>query len=364
MHVLLAAFLASFLLSLILVRLRRYHSRLTADDTHGVQKFHHGDVPRIGGVGVIAGIVAAWAVLSFRVGGDSPLFGSLLVASLPAFGAGLTEDLTRRIGPLPRLLATMVAAALAAWWAGGILHRLDLPGIDALMAWTLPAWAFTIFAVAGVAHAVNIIDGFNGLASMVVVLMLGAVAYVAFLLEDQLVWNMCLAGIGSLLGFWLWNWPYGLIFLGDGGAYWAGFWFAEAAVLLTARNPQVSPWFGLLVGMYPVFETIFSMYRRRILRRRSAGLPDALHLHSLLFRRMMRWAAGKHASRDLTRRNAATSPYLWAMAMISIIPAVLLWRSTPLLIVSVCGFVLIYIWAYRSIVRFRTRRLRPWRGRP
>jgi UDP-N-acetylmuramyl pentapeptide phosphotransferase/UDP-N-acetylglucosamine-1-phosphate transferase len=363
-QVLIVAFLVAFTITLWIVRLRHLHGRLTADSTQGVQKFHVGSVPRVGGVGLLGGMVAAWMVLLARGSNESSLMGMLLVAALPAFLMGLAEDISKKVGALPRLLATMVAAGLGAWWAGAVLPRLDVPGVDALLAWGPAATTFTVFAVAGVAHAVNIIDGFNGLASMVAALMLAALGYVAYLVEDALVWNMTLAGMGALWGFWLWNYPRGLIFLGDGGAYLAGFWFAEAAVLLVARNPQVSPWFGLLVGLYPVFETVFSMYRRRVLQRRSTGLPDALHLHSLIFRRLVRWAAGKQAARDLTRRNAATAPYLWCLAMVSIVPAVLFWRHTAVLVLFALAFILFYIWAYQRIVRFRTRDFRPWKKRP
>lgn len=363
MHILLTALVVSTLVCLVLVRLRHLHGRLTADSTQGVQKFHVGSVPRVGGVGLLGGMVAAWMVLLARGSNESSLMGMLLVAALPAFLMGLAEDISKKVGPLPRLVATMVAAGLGAWWAGAVLPRLDVPGVDALLAWWPAATTFTVFAVAGVAHAVNIIDGFNGLASMVVALMLAALGYVAYLVEDALVWNMTLAGMGALWGFWLWNYPRGLIFLGDGGAYLAGFWFAEAAVLLVARNPQVSPWFGLLVGLYPITETIFSIYRKKFLRGISPGIPDALHLHMLVYRRLVRWAAGKQAARDLTRRNAATAPYLWCLAMVSIVPAVLFWRHTSVLALFALAFILFYIWAYQRIVRFRTRELAPWRRR-
>ena len=149
-----------------------------------------------------------------------------------------------------------------------------------------------MFVVTGVANSVNIIDGFNGLSSMCAMLILGAVAYVAFQVDDWSVMWLALAGIGALAGFFVWNYPAGLVFLGDGGAYFVGFYVAEVAILLLHRNPQVSPMFPLLACIYPVFETLFSMYRRRVLQDRSPGVPDGIHLHSLIYRRVVRWAAG------------------------------------------------------------------------
>ena len=73
-----------------------------------------------------------------------------------------------------------------------------------------------------------------------------------------------------MLGFFVWNFPAGLIFLGDGGAYFLGFYVAELAILLLHRNPAVSPMFPLLLCIYPVFETLFSIYRRTLPARHAA----------------------------------------------------------------------------------------------
>lgn len=352
MQTLIAAFAVAFMAVLLVVRLRHWHLHLSADSQHGVQKFHRGAVPRIGGVGVAAGLALALGWSAWRGLVDSQA-AWLLVAGLPAFSAGLAEDVTKRVGVLARLLATMASAALGAWLIGAWLPRVGVPGLDTLLAaWAPLAWGLTLVAVAGVANAVNIIDGFNGLAAAVTMMMFAAFGYVAWSLGDQLVVQVCLAMIGALLGFFVWNYPRGLIFLGDGGAYLVGFMLAEVAVLLVVRHPVLSPWFCLLVCLYPVTETLFSVYRRTLLHQRPAGMPDALHLHSLVYRRLLRWAAGHEAVRDVTARNAATSPYLWGLASLSLVPAVLFWRSEPLLVASVVGFVAVYVGLYARLVRF------------
>jgi UDP-N-acetylmuramyl pentapeptide phosphotransferase/UDP-N-acetylglucosamine-1-phosphate transferase len=234
------------------------------------------------------------------------------------------------------------------------------PGVDLLVATTAGAYAFTLLVVAGTANAVNLIDGFNGLASMCVVIMMAAVAYVAYQVGDAVVFSLALAGIGATLGFFIWNFPAGLIFLGDGGAYFLGFWFAELSILLLVRNPgEVSPLFPLLVCVYPVFETVFSAYRRRVLRGQSAGSPDGMHLQSLIYRRVMRWALEEEDVRALTHRNSMTSPFLWLLCMLSVIPAVVFWDETVALALFLMLFVISYLGLYWSIVRFRSSR---WLG--
>jgi UDP-N-acetylmuramyl pentapeptide phosphotransferase/UDP-N-acetylglucosamine-1-phosphate transferase len=75
--------------------------------------------------------------------------------------------------------------------------------------------------------------------------------------------------------------------MGDGGAYVAGFWVAEIAVLLVIRHPGISPWQVLAICAYPVIEVLYSVYRRKWVRKASCGAPDRLHLHTLLYRRLV-----------------------------------------------------------------------------
>jgi UDP-N-acetylmuramyl pentapeptide phosphotransferase/UDP-N-acetylglucosamine-1-phosphate transferase len=281
---------------------------------------------------------------------------ALLLCGVPAFGAGLLEDFTKKVSPRYRLLATALSAGLAIWFLDAAITRTDIPGMDWVVGYGAGSALLTAFAVAGIANSVNIIDGFNGLASMCVVIMLAALAYVAFQVGDPVVGTLAVAGIGAVLGFFVWNFPAGLIFLGDGGAYFLGFFVAELSILLLVRNPEVSPLFPLLVCIYPVFETLFSIYRRRFLRDVPPSMPDGIHLHSLIYRRVMRWAVGNKGARSLTRRNSMTSPYLWLLCMLSVVPATLFWDNSLLMTIFLAMFGFTYIGLYWRIVRFKSPR--------
>jgi len=93
-----------------------------------------------------------------------------------------------------------------------------------------------------------------------------------------------------------------------------------------------------------------------MLRSQPAGMPDGIHLHSLIYRRVTRWAMGPKAKRSLTRRNSMTSPYLWLVCMLAVVPAMLFWDSTLLLALFIAVFGVAYSALYWRIVRFKAPR--------
>jgi UDP-N-acetylmuramyl pentapeptide phosphotransferase/UDP-N-acetylglucosamine-1-phosphate transferase len=354
MTLLVLSFLSSLLVTLLVVRSSDRHGHRSADhDLSGPQKFHAVPVPRIGGIGIFVAMSVCMMLAWQGRNDEAPLLGWLLMCSLPAFLSGLAEDLTKSQSPRRRLFFTAVSAGLAAWLLGAVLARTAIPGLDGLMGYAAFAIALTIFAVTGVANAINIIDGFNGLASMCVLMMMLAIAYVAFQVGDTAIFGVAIVCAGAVLGFFVWNFPAGLIFLGDGGAYLLGFALAELAVLLLVRNPGVSPIFALLLCAYPIFETVFTMYRRKFVRGVATGAPDGIHLHTLIHRRLVRSPDCVTAERRLTQRNSLTSPYLWLLCLCSVIPSVLWWDDTAVLTAFLFLFMLSYTMLYASIVRFK-----------
>jgi UDP-N-acetylmuramyl pentapeptide phosphotransferase/UDP-N-acetylglucosamine-1-phosphate transferase len=352
------AFIVSLVVSGVIIRLSRSRDLPWDDhDLQGVQKFHARAVPRVGGLAIALGLAALLAWVAVTQPGQAGEMALLLACGLPPLLVGLVEDVTKRVPVRTRLLATAASGVLAFFLLGAQLSAVNLPGLDWLMGFTAFSLLFTMVAVAGVANAVNIIDGYNGLASVVVAISLLSLAYVGWQVGDSLVVSVALAGVGALLGFLLWNWPRGLIFLGDGGAYFIGYLVAVLSFLLVARHRGVvSPWYPFLLFIYPVFETLFSIWRRKVVRGASPGLPDGLHLHQLVFRRLVRWAVGRRDAASLTLRNSLTAPYLWLLSCLAAVPATLFWRYPFVLIGFVALFCVFYVWLYMRLVRFRALR--------
>ncbi len=328
----------------------------------GPQKFHVRPVPRLGGVAIIFGLFGAGLVLDVLKPVDPKQYWLLLIASFPAFLGGLLEDITKKVGASVRLLFTFVSASLGIFFLQAIVLRVDIPLIDPFFSIYAVAFVFTLIAVGGIANAINIIDGFNGVAGVVSLLILSAIGYVAYLVGDNFVVYTCLAVNGAILGFLLWNYPWGMIFLGDAGAYLLGFLIAELSVLLVGRNPDVSAWFPMVLVIYPVTETLFSIYRKKFLRGQSPAEPDGLHFHMLIYKRVLGWMVGSKEAKYKVKRNSMTAPYLWALTLTSILPSVILWRNTIALIFFSFLFIILYAWLYWRIVRFKTPRFLHLRG--
>ena len=325
------------------------------DDFKGVQKAHNVSTSRLGGVIVFVAYLAVLAVATRM--GDAALSPTLplLLCSLPVVLVGLWEDITQGVHPWHRLAGAVASAALASAFAFGTIARLDLPFLDDWLKYLLFALPLTWFMVAGACNAMNLIDGAHGLAGGTALMMFGGLAGAAAIVDDPEVLAQSLVMMGAITGFLVWNYPRGLIFAGDGGAYLWGAVIAVVCVLLVLRHPQVSPWFPMLLLIYPVWETAFSIYRK-IARGQSPGLADALHFHQLIHRRIVRQVFDDDEVRGMLMRNNRTSPYLWGFAMLTVLPAVLFWNQTPLLMLFVLIFIVSYVWAYTRIIRFKVPR--------
>lgn len=356
----LVSFVSAALLTLLVIKRFALRGLALDADFDAVQKVHAHSVARIGGLPIFLAVLIGAAISIWRVPALSAWLPALLLCSSIAFIGGIIEDYTGNVSAMRRLLLTMAAALLGYFLVDARLDRIDIP----YGSWPLQTvWLMlplTVLAVAGIANAVNIIDGFNGLAGVVCICMLISLGYVAAQVGDVLVVVTALIVAGAAAGFLIWNYPVGLIFLGDGGAYFLGFMLGELALLLVVRNPQVSTWYAALLLIYPAFETIFSAYRRMFVRGKSPAMPDGIHLHSLIFRRIVQWAIGRKEARALMRRNALTSPYLWMLSLMAVIPATVFWRNTGVLIFFCLLFIVSYLWLYARIVRFKSPRWLIW----
>ena len=271
-------------LSIIIIIGKKYPFIIDPANSKRPQHYHSEATSRAGGIGLVLGMSI------FMI---EPLGLKLILPVLFAFLSGILEDYHSNISPRIRLGLQLIAATSAIWITNSVVTYLGL-GI------TMPYWLgifFSAFAIVGMMNAVNIIDGFNGLASGIVLMILLSFGIIAYNHDNIEILHIILIVLGSVLGFFVLNFPKGKIFLGDGGAYLLGFIVAIIGIFLASKYENVSPWYILAIFIYPVWEVIFS-----IIRKLHSGLsplhPDDKHLHMLIF---------KH----ITKNNPLTALFFW-----------------------------------------------------
>ena len=371
------ALAVSFALSLILVLTRRWHLRFTGDSQLNLpQKIHREDIPRIGGLAIVGGFVISLVHLVW-FGANPPAVSAttatLLLAGLaPIALAGFGEDITKRVGPQMRLgwmaLGSLILLTSNHLW----LDRIGVPFLDPLFSnWGI-AIAFSVFACIGATNAYNLIDGLNGLLAGVSLITLAAIAWVAATLGDQKIFALAVLLGVAMIGWLPFNWPKARLFAGDGGAYSIGFLTAALLLLLIQRNPQVSPWFGLTAAALPIWETLYSIWRRS-----RSGLktmePDQSHLHQLV-RTRLHWSIKFRALRQagavgadwtpavqpakqvvVKAPNGLCSPLLWGLHATAVVAGVATFDNTVAQALVMATFAVTYIALHTRLLRSRAR---------
>lgn len=291
---------------------------------------HTTPTPRVGGIGIFLAFAISMMILM-------PQYWWLVVGGAVIFGFGLYEDWHGDTRKEFRLGAMAVGTYIAIYFGGYVADNSEF--------FILPyaaAAVFTIFAVVGTSSAINFIDGLNGLAGglsgSVLIFFLG----LAYWYGDFELVSVIAILLGAIGGFFLWNYPKGKIFLGDGGAYFLGSMLAMIAIILAARHDEISLWYACIALLYPVIET-FVTIDRRINRKRKYGTPffeaERVHLHTLKFRRR-------------TKDNAAATRRILLFNFYINLAAVVFHQSVPaLIIVGILAYIA-YSVKYKKIIRF------------
>jgi UDP-N-acetylmuramyl pentapeptide phosphotransferase/UDP-N-acetylglucosamine-1-phosphate transferase len=291
----LVAFVTSAVVMVLIVLTQRWHGRWSYDSTKGIQKTHNGRVPRIGGIALFTAVWLTGYLLSNSI---QNLLSTLLIVTAIAFSFGLLEDLTKKVSIAIRMWATLLPGVVAYFLTGYSLSYFGIAPIDWVLQWTVLSVLFTAFAICGITHAINMIDGYNGLAAWSSIWIFLGLWAISSACGDSELETISLIFVGATAGFLILNWPWGKVFLGDGGSYFLGASIAYLCVLLVLRNPSVSPFACLVLCSYPIIEALYSIWRRFKMKK-SSGNPDRLHLHQLIGEKLIYPTLGKGQSTNI-----------------------------------------------------------------
>jgi UDP-GlcNAc:undecaprenyl-phosphate/decaprenyl-phosphate GlcNAc-1-phosphate transferase len=315
-----------------------------------IQAIHKRPTPRLGGLAIFSALVLSSV---FAPGEVSTRYGLFMLSASVLFFVGLVEDIGIGVSPMKRLLAAAFASILVIISLEVWLPRTGVPFLEPYMQNWIVGIGLTLLVTVGMANGFNLIDGVNGLAAFTACVSAAALALIAERAGYVAMVQLATMLFVCILGFLLLNYPFGLIFLGDAGAYTLGFVLSWFGIAILLNVPEASPWAILLTMFWPVADTVLAMFRRA--RRKAPTMkPDRLHVHQLVMRTLEIYVLGRgrrHLANPLT--TLVLAPFVIAPA----IAGAMFWNDPQSTFVAVIlfsvAFALSYSFALPVLSRFR-----------
>jgi len=254
----------------------------------GLRDVHEGNIPRLGGIGILFGLLATiicfeWIPLEDR-GVEWPSINEnsvqvLYLGSVAAWSLGLLDDVFN-LKPRWKIIAQLTLGFVIVL-SGFRIQFIDLPftGMNTDIGYL--SWPVTILWIVGVMNAFNLIDGLDGLAGGVVISSAGIFALISFFNGEIAITLLLVIVMGATFGFWLFNRSPAVIFMGDSGSYLLGYIMSILSLWATENERGSQTLAPLLVLAFPLIDTLLSLFRRYL-----KGIPfysaDRDHLHHRL----------------------------------------------------------------------------------
>ena len=269
--------LISFVISLISMPIIIYFcSKKGLYDYQDERKIHSGNIPRLGGVGII---ISFLVVVIFYLVYEDQLFLKnsvpILIAGVIIFVFAIIDDILN-LRALIKLIVQLFASAIVT--VSGFRFT-------QIFGWHLPtilSFLITFCWILGVINAYNLIDGLDGLCGSLSITAISALG-VLYVLSNNMESGICFILAGSILGFLCFNWPPAKLFMGDGGSQFLGFMIATVPLYTSCGESFEYNKFLIMIILtsFPVFDTIAAIWRR-LRDKRPIMSPDKSHLHHKL----------------------------------------------------------------------------------
>jgi len=341
-------FLVTLVSTYLIIILNKYLPSLSMDNEFsGVQKFHFTPTPRIGGLSIFIGLLF---FSLFTDNYQSHIVKVIIACSIPLFVIGIIEDLTSKIKPIIRLFFIVISSIIAINMLDINISNFNFYLLDEFYANNqILVAVFSVFALTGLVNGFNIIDGFNGLLSGFSLLCLISIAYLSNVFGDTVVFEISTSLIYILLGFFFFNFPLGRIFLGDSGAYFLGFVIGILATFFVNRHSEISHWYSLSLFIYPLFEVLFSIIRKKI-KNHPSSQPDGEHFHMLVYKKIINCSINRKFPEIC---NSMTSPLIWMISSLPIILGTYFYNDPFAQFCNIIFFMFLYVLIYFSIKKIR-----------
>jgi len=294
-------FLCSCLIALVITPiLRRTATENGFLDYPDERKIHKSAVPRIGGVAIVISsfisITLGYVLRRHDLTGSVVLLAGFSLGAALVVILGILDDLWG-VSAGKKFIGQVAAALILAAF-GFTIRKLNIPFVGVIdLGWKFGI-PFSIFWIVGIINAINFIDGMDGLATGVIMLISSALFVVSVITGQLLAGIVCLVLVGSLVGFLRYNFHPASIFMGDCGTMFLGFTLAAVSIKVFFQNPSItaSSVAPVLIFGLPIADATWAI-TRRLSRQMSPFRADGLHIHHRLM------------SLDLTQRQAVVILY-------------------------------------------------------
>ena len=246
------------------------------------QAFHQFPVSRSGG---IAGVISLNIFLVFYYLIYSKiLFEYFFICNL-MFLIGLLDDLKIKINPSRRLILMIIFLFICISFLNVEILNVDIPILNTLLSNYIFSSLFVLLCFLFVINGANLIDGFNGLLAINLIIINTFLAYINLADGINQISVIIIGQIIVLFSFLLFNFPSAKLFLGDSGSYLLGSLVALNVIITNNLNPDYSSFFFCILLFYIFFEVFFSFFRK-IIQSKSPIHPDNKHLHMILYKKV------------------------------------------------------------------------------
>ncbi len=266
-------FILIFVLSLLLVNLvKRYGEKIGFIDIPNDRSVHVDHTPRAAGIGFFLAVAIILPLFHFDyMLNHFWIFFSIFLV----FIIGVLDD-HHDASPNTKFFVLILSTIML------FFDHTAFNDLGVFFGWHITlgwfALLFNIFAIVGFTNALNLIDGLDGLAAIISLVILGTYFTVGYTNDDFFMMWLSMAFISTLLAFLIFNWNPASIFMGDSGSLTLGFVIAILSVKSLEYLPAVSI---LFITAVPLYDTLIVMIRRKY-NGRSAFLADRCHMHHIL----------------------------------------------------------------------------------
>lgn len=303
------------------------------------QTFHKKSTSRLGGIAIYFPLLITAYFIDET--GNYDFLRLALLCCIPVFLIGLMDDINFNVKPIYRLLLLLPTPILFFFLLDIRIESVGINFFDAVLKIEILGLLFLSFSLVGIINAFNIIDGFNGLllTYCLSILLTLILAYESNSGIDWLTFMVAL--FLATFALFLFNFPFGKLFLGDAGAYLLGAIIPIALIEYTFDNGY-SPWFVLAMLIYPVTEVLASVIRKVFFRKMSALKPDGLHFHMLVYKKISK----KVGFRRMRLRHFIVTLFIFSLNF-PFLYAANLFKSDSMLLIFIClWYLLIYTMIY------------------